>query len=234
MTPTPEKPPTETELYWRDPEAGPLKLAHAWMNMMFVDHGILRSLFPNRHELAPGVWRSSQPSPSQIKWFARLGGKTILTLRGLDYRGSMFWEQRTAKKLGIKVIHWRCRSDHVVSVPRIQQLIDMLRSIETPVLIHCKSGADRMGFVSVIYKHVILGEPIEQAMEQLSGRYLHINSSKTGVLDHFFEIFAKAHRETGITFETWLQTECDPAAINASFVPNGFAGWFERKILLRE
>lgn len=91
-----------------------------------------------------------------------------------------------------------------------------------------------MGFVSVVYRHVILGEPIRTAMEQLSGRYLHIKSSKTGVLDHFFEIFARAHENTGIDFETWLATECNPDEINDSFVPNGFAGWFERKILLRE
>jgi len=234
MTPAPEKPLTDAEKYWRNPEAGPKKLAHAWMNMMFVDHGFLRMAFPNRHELAPGVWRSSQPSPSQIKWFAAQGGKTILTLRGLDYRGSMFWEKRTTKELGINLVNWRCRSDRVVGVAQIQNLIALLKEIETPVLIHCKSGADRMGFVSVVYRHVIMGEPIRTAMEQLSGRYLHIKSSKTGVLDHFFEIFAKRHEDTGIDFETWLETECDPDEINASFVPNGFAGWFERKILLRE
>jgi len=146
----------------------------------------------------------------------------------------MFWERRTAAKLGLSLINWRCRSDHVVSVAQITKLIELLRSIETPVLIHCKSGADRMGFVSVIYKHVIIGQPIEEAMSQLSGRYLHIKSSKTGVLDHFFETFAKAHRQSGISFENWLDTECNPDEINASFVPNGFAGWFERKILRRE
>jgi protein tyrosine/serine phosphatase len=146
----------------------------------------------------------------------------------------MFLERRTAKALGINLINWRCRSDHVVSVPRIQQLIELLRTIETPVLIHCKSGADRMGFVSVVYRHVIMGEPIETAMEQLSGKYLHIKSSKTGVLDHFFEVYARAHQNTGISFEDWLETECNPAAINGSFKPNGFAGWFERKILRRE
>jgi len=234
MTPTQDKPLTDAEIYWRDPAAGPLKLAHAWLNMMFVDHGFLRMAFPNRHELSPGVWRSSQPSPSQIKWFARQGGKTVLTLRGHDYRGSMFWEKRATSQLGLNLMHWRCRSDHVMSVAQIQKLVALLKTIETPVLIHCKSGADRMGFVSVIYAHIIKGEPIRKAMEQLSGRYLHIKSSKTGVLDHFFETYASAHEATGVDFETWLTTECNPDDINASFTPNGFAGWFERKILLRE
>ncbi len=234
VTPGIDRPLTEKEIYWRDTDATPLKLLHAWSSMMFADHGIIRQVFPNRHELSPGVWRSSQPSPSQIKWFAKQGGKTILTLRGQDYRGAMFLEKRTAKALGIDLINWRCRSDKIVSVKEIQNLLTILRNIEKPVLIHCKSGADRMGFVSVIYRHVIMGEPIETAMDQLSGRYLHIKSSKTGVLDHFFEVFRDAHQKTGIDFETWLATQAKPKEINQSFTPNGFAGWFERKILLRE
>jgi len=42
MTHPPELERTETEKYWRDPEAGLRKLIHAWLNMMFVDHGLLR------------------------------------------------------------------------------------------------------------------------------------------------------------------------------------------------
>ena len=234
LSPAGDKPLTDAQKYWRDPDESFMKNAHAWLNMMLVDHGLLRSVFPNRHELSPGVWRSSQPSPSQIKWFANQGGKTILTLRGHDYRGSMFLERKAAKAYGISLVHWRCRSDHVENPAQIQALIDLLRELEQPLLIHCKSGADRMGFVSVIYSHVILGVPIETAMEQLSGRYLHIKTSKTGVLDHFFETFADAHRATGIAFEDWLATECNSDEINHSFEPNGFAGWFERKILRRE
>lgn len=234
MSPKPEKDLTETERYWRDPSETPFKLFRAWMSMTFSDHGFLRAVLPNRYELAPGVWRSSQPSPSQIRWFAKQGGKTILTLRGHDYRGAMFLERKAAKDLGLTLIHWRCRSDFVVDAPQIQALIDLLRSIEKPVLIHCKSGADRMGFVSVVYRHVIMGDPIETAMEQLSGKYLHLKSSKTGVLDYFFEVYAAAHNKTGIDFETWLATECDTNAINRDFQPNGFVGWFERKILRRE
>ena len=234
LAPVEERDRTPRELYWRDPEADTSKLIHAWANMLFVDHGLLRLAFPNRHKLSDTVWRSSQPSPGQIKWFANQGGKTILTLRGFDYRGSMFLEKRACLEHDINLINWQCRSDSIVSVPQIQKLIGILRSVETPLLIHCKSGADRMGFVSVVYRHLIMGDPIEVAMEQLSGRFLHIKTSKTGVLDYFFEVFAKAHKERGIDFETWLETECDPKAINDGFVPNGFAGWFERKILRRE
>lgn len=225
---------TEAQIYWRDENPSTLKLIRAWFNMMFVDHGFLRLAFPNRHALSENVWRSSQPSPSQIKWFAAQGGRTILTLRGHDYRGSLMLEKRASAAHDIKLVHWRCRSDAVVAISEIKALISMLRTLEQPLLIHCKSGADRMGFVSVIYRHVIMGDPIETAMEQLSGRYLHIKSSKTGVLDHFFETYASDIRNDPMDFETWLDRKCDPDAINQSFVPNGFAGWFERKILRRE
>jgi len=202
--------------------------------MLFVDHGIIRLAFPNRHKLSDTVWRSSQPSPGQIKWFADQGGKTILTLRGTEYRGAFALERETTQKLGITLIHSRCRSDRIVPIPEIKEIIHLLRTIETPLLIHCKSGADRMGFVSVLYRHLIMGDPMETAVEQLSGRYLHLKGSRTGVLDHFFQIYLDDFRNSGIDFETWLDTKCDPEAINHSFVPKGFAAWFEEVVLKRE
>ena len=36
---------------------------------------------------------------------------------------------------------------------------ELFRTIEYPVLIHCKSGADRAGMMAVLYRHFHLGEP---------------------------------------------------------------------------
>ncbi|MEM8786431.1 MAG: protein tyrosine phosphatase, partial [Pseudomonadota bacterium] len=52
------------------------------LEFYFGDHAIFRSLYLNKHELAPGVFRSAQPSPGHIRTFADQGIKTIVNLRG--------------------------------------------------------------------------------------------------------------------------------------------------------
>ncbi len=65
---------------------------------------------------------------------------------------------------------------------------------------HCKSGADRAGIMSVLYRHYRLGLPIEEALEQLSFKYLHIKQGKTGVLDYTFERYLTDAAPRGLTF----------------------------------
>ena len=67
---------------------------------------------------------------------------------------------------------------------------DLFESIEYPALMHCKSGADRAGLMSVLYKLLREKVPFEQAVEQLSLKYLHVKHGKTGMLDAFFQAYA--------------------------------------------
>lgn len=190
--------------------------------------------YANKHHLGGDVWRSSQPNPFGIRRFASQGGKSLLSLRGDNCGGSYALEREEAKRLGLTLTFWQCAAARIMPVEGVQALIDTLRQLERPLLIHCKSGADRMGFVSVIYKHVILGEPIDQAMQQLSLRFGHIRSSRTGVLDLFFETY-KAQNDGGkLSFEDWLHSRCDPDAINGSFQKGAVVGWIEETILRRE
>ena len=83
---------------------------------------------------------------------------------------------------------------------------NLLGSIEYPVLVHCKSGADRAGLMSVIVRHVREGIPISKAKEQLSLRYGHVRSADTGVLDAVFERYIEDETKTGIGFWDWVET----------------------------
>ena len=58
----------------------------------WMDHEILRALFLNQSKVAPGVYRSNQPSPSRIKTWAKKGIKTIINLRGASNQGSYLLE----------------------------------------------------------------------------------------------------------------------------------------------
>ena len=52
-----------------------------WHFQLF-DHAFLRGLWTNLAQIAPGVWRSNQPSPRRIHRYKQLGINTILSLRG--------------------------------------------------------------------------------------------------------------------------------------------------------
>ena len=232
--PTTRKRAHARKAYWDQTLSTPWRWAHAWFDSLVLDGRFGGLFLKNRHDLGGGVWRSSQPNPFDLKRFAASGGKTILSLRGRDCGGSYALERDTALALGMEMHFWQCRAAKVMDVAGIQDLIAKLRTLPRPLLIHCKSGADRMGFVSVVYKHVIMGEPIETAMEQLSIKYGHVKGSRTGVLDLFFERYREAHDASGIDFETWLATECDPKEINRSFRKSPVVGWIEEKVLRRE
>ena len=220
--------------YWQLPLDTHRRRAHAWFDSLVIDGRLGGLVLKNRHDLGGDVWRSSQPSPFDLRNFASKGGKAVLSLRGQDCGGSCALERDEAKQLGLELDHWRCWAAKIASVHNIQKLIKKLRTLPPPLLIHCKSGADRMGFVSVIYKHVVLEEPMEEAIKQLSLKYGHLKGSRTGVLDLFFERFMEAQARTGLSFEEWLINDCDPEEIAASFERSPVVGWIEEKILRRE
>jgi protein tyrosine/serine phosphatase len=83
---------------------------------------------------------------------------------------------------------------------------------------HCKSGADRAGIMSVFYRHFHLGEPIREAMSELGLRTLHVKQGKTGVLDYVFEVYLLEGEPKGLSFTQWVESDAyDPVAMKADF-----------------
>ena len=62
---------------WDRPLQGGWDRFRAWMNMIFVDHGIFRLFYLNKHSVDGKLFRAAQPWPHQIARFAeiRLGGE---------------------------------------------------------------------------------------------------------------------------------------------------------------
>ena len=56
------------------------------------------------------------------------------------------------------------------------------------MLMHCKSGADRAGLMSVLYRFLHEGVPLKEATQELSLKYGHFRQADTGILDYFFEL----------------------------------------------
>ncbi len=205
------------------------------LELTFVDHGFLRTLYDNRFRLAGGLYRVNQPSPRRLAQYKqRFGIKTVINLRGQnDQLGWYRLEESACKNLGLKLINTQVYSRGLVDSGRLQELQAIIRDMELPALVHCKSGADRAGFFAVLYRHFRLGEPIETACQELALKYGHSKSAKTGVLDYFFETFLST-RIVRQSFSQWTHSAFDRESLQAAFRPLGPADWVLDRLLRRE
>ena len=141
---------------------------------------------------------------------------------------------RPARATVIKLVDLTLKSRAAPTRATLLAIKDLLATVEYPILVHCKSGADRAGLMSVIIRHVRDGLPISQAKDQLSFRYGHIRSADTGVLDAVFERYLEDEAKTGIAFWDWVENVYDPVEINRSFKARGWANRIVNGLLKRE
>ncbi|MDR6757043.1 protein tyrosine/serine phosphatase [Mycoplana sp. BE70] len=130
----------------------------------------------NFHEVIPGeLYRSAQPSAAQIERYVRQYGiRTIVNLRGPSSRPWYQSEVATAERLDVRHFDFGMSSSRVLTLAKTKELVVLLRDAPKPILIHCRSGADRTGLVSLIYLHQIAGVDEEIAERQLSIRFGHV------------------------------------------------------------
>ncbi len=201
---------------------------------LWSDHGFLRLWVHNHHHIGGEMYRSVQPNAKRIAWLADQGIKTIINLRGESPMGFYALERETCAKHGVRLINYRMYSRDVHSVARLKGARDLFQRIEYPALIHCKSGADRTGIMGVLYRHFVIGDSIEEAMEQLAFKYGHIRHGKTGILDFFFQDYLAYKAHTPIAFMNWVETVYDPADVKARFKAGKVGGILTEKVLRRE
>ena len=205
----------------------------AYFDLYWVDHGFLRAIYGNTYEIAPGVFRRSQPSPRDIRAFAAKGGKTIINLRGEGRGGPYVLEREACAAAGARMIDVRTSSRRLPAREIILQLADLFDHAERPLLMHCKSGADRAGLAAGLYR-LLNGGTLAQAKAELSWRYLHFSASPTGVLDQLFVAYAAFFASQPMPFRDWVETRYDPEAIAAQFEANRWGVVFVDWILRRE
>jgi len=107
-------------------------------------------------------------------------------------------------------------------------------AIEYAMLMHCISGAYVAGIMSVLYRFLKEGAPLETAKEELSFRYGHIRQADTGVLDYFFERYLADNAKRPIAFWDWVETVYDADELKRSFSAKGWANRIVNSVLRRE
>ncbi len=219
---------------WDRPLVGWRDRLRAWMNMIFVDHGIFRLFYLNKHSVDGRLFRAAQPWPHQIARFAREGGKSLVYLRGGREHGSWPLEKEAAERHGLQLAEFLARSREAPSKEMLLAAPAFFESLHYPALIHCKSGADRAGFVSALYVLVHLKGTAAEALRQLHARYGHFHWSKTGILDRFIELYRDQGEAKGIPFLDWVEKHYDPEALTRDFRPGFWSNLLVDRVLKRE
>ncbi|MGY2048660.1 fused DSP-PTPase phosphatase/NAD kinase-like protein [Methylobacterium sp. JK268] len=220
---------------WEKPITGRRNRLRAWVNMLLVDHGVLRLAYLNRHRVGRGlVWRSAQPAPHDLAWFKRQGVRTIISLRGGREHGSWQLQREACERQGLTLREFVVRSREAPDREMLLRAAAFFTSVEYPAVLHCKSGADRAGFAAALYLILHEGKPVAEAARQLSPRFGHIRFAKTGILDAFFESYLAEGEPRGLGFLDWVETEYDPARLQREFRAGFWSDVLVDRLLKRE
>jgi protein tyrosine/serine phosphatase len=206
----------------------------AWVDALFVDHAVFRLIWSNLAEVIPGrVYRCNHPPPGRLARLAkRYGIKTVINLRGQAKNGSDALSREAAQNLGLAFHDMSLESRGAPQRDRILRLFDIYQSMQTPALLHCKSGADRAGLASGL---IVLfnGGTAAEALRHLSLRYGHIRQARTGILDAFFLRYQR-EGEGRKPFLDWVREDYDEAALRQDFHANGLASFINDWVLAHE
>jgi protein tyrosine/serine phosphatase len=204
------------------------------LDMLVIDHGIFRLFYVNQHRLGDRAWRSAQPAPRHIRALKRRGLRTVINLRGERMCGAYWLEQEVCRRKGVQLINFQLKSRGAPTRQQIHAARELLETIEYPVLLHCKSGADRVGLMSTLYRIFREGAPVEEARKELALRYGHIRQADTGILDRFFELYLDDNERRPMPFLEWVDTVYDADALKREFRAAGWARRLVDEILKRE
>jgi protein tyrosine phosphatase (PTP) superfamily phosphohydrolase (DUF442 family) len=170
----------------------------------------------------PGkVIRSAQPTSQLPRLVRDFHLKSILNLRG----GSPadWWyeaEVRTVRECGLSFYDLPLSATRRPARIELLRLIDVIRQCPYPLLIHCKSGADRTGLASALYRMLQRGEAPEHAEAAFSIEFGHIPLGGTEHLHEPLDEYAGWLKDKGLShsperFRAWVQNDyraADPPA----------------------
>ncbi len=131
----------------------------------------------NFAEVDPGkFYRSAQLFPAELaEVVQRYHIKTVISLRGEP--PNSYWvkpQKELLEKMGVTFLAFWWHSDYFPSKEGLVGFLKALREVEYPILVHCRSGADRTGEASAIYAIDFMGVPKEKAIDDyLNYKFWH-------------------------------------------------------------
>ena len=151
----------------------------------------------NFHAVKEGqFYRSAQLAKDELGRAIREHGiRSILNLRG-GHPGQAWYDDEVtvSQALGVAHYDYGLSAHRVVTANQIDEILEIIRNAPKPLLVHCKSGADRAGLISALYRFEDEGASPAQADDQLSLAYGHFPYlwSRSKAMDDSFWAFVGA------------------------------------------
>jgi len=149
-----------------------------------------RFVFFNFHEVVAGqVYRCAQPNATFFeKAIKEYHIQSVLKLNRNSESGWSRDEEQVLNRLGVKLIYLPIGVTELPSRQDMLKIVEVLETAPTPVLVHCKNGADRTGFAAILAE-MRAGKTLDQAWDdQMKLRYLrvgHIGDDVGDVFDQY-------------------------------------------------
>ena len=112
------------------------------------------------------IYRSAQPSPLFLRWL-RSGPeiKTLINLRG-DTPG---WESKFAARHGMRLFTFNLSASRPPRQSDLDRFLAILRDPDTyPLLVHCRTGGDRTGYMLALYRTHQAGWDANRAAREMN------------------------------------------------------------------
>ncbi|WP_320046836.1 tyrosine-protein phosphatase [uncultured Ilyobacter sp.] len=115
--------------------------------------------------------------------------KTVINLRGANPSEQWYInEKAVCDEKGVTLVDIRWSARELPSQEELLKYYDAIKSVQEPILIHCKAGADRTGAAAAIWRMTIPGEARETARFQLNPFYGHFQAF-TPYMDELVAIY---------------------------------------------
>ena len=155
------------------------------------EHGNFHPVIEHR------VYRSRQLDQQElVQYISQHGIKTVLNLRGTNLGSAWYQdERRVTQDLGVAHVDYAISANHEVADEDIDKILAIMRDAPKPILIHCKSGADRTSLIAALYLYGVEARRADEAAAQLSLIYGHVPFlwNSTAAMDHTYWRYVGTH-----------------------------------------
>ena len=117
---------------------------------------------PNFHQVSPVLYRSAQPLKQGFAELKKMGIQTVVNLRASHSDEEML-KNTGLKYESIPINTWGLKEADAVRFLKI-----VTDPAKTPVLLHCKHGADRTGTLVAVYRILLCGWTKEEALKEMT------------------------------------------------------------------
>jgi protein tyrosine/serine phosphatase len=138
-------------------------------------------LSKNFHEIEPGTYyRSAQLTKKEFaSAINKYHIRTIVNLRGESPKEKWYRDEvAVTSENNVALFSIGMSAGKIPHKANVVKLLDIFKTAERPMLVHCQAGADRTGEASAIYQMLYMNKSKEEALKMLTPKYFHIPKAK--------------------------------------------------------